>query len=351
MKRSVAKNVLVTGYTNPDLDAYACAAAYAELLRLQGQPAQGACFGKPLSEVAFVLDLVSELQLTQFNPSDFDQFVIVDTSEARHIPSGINPKKVIEVIDHHLYNDPADFCNAKLDIQAVGAAATLVAERFQQAEITPRRKIAALLYAAIISNTLNFKASVTTDRDAAAAGWLLDYAKLQVDFARDLFAAKSDVSGEKLQELMNLEMNPCEVEGKLFNVGSLELVGVPAILAERQQEIHEILVSAHTKHKAHVTVFSMCDVELGKTYFITPYSDIQKILGEILAVEFSGNTAEYPSIILRKEYVQGLRQRYFEKSKETHRSLVSVSWMMPVAAALLVHPVIKLIFWARDLLG
>jgi len=53
---------------------------------------------------------------------------------------------------------------------------------------------------AIISNTLNFKGSVTTDRDKAAASWLNQVAKLPKDFWKDLFLAKSDLSGKKLSK-------------------------------------------------------------------------------------------------------------------------------------------------------
>lgn len=44
------------------------------------------------------------------------------------------------------------------------------------------KESATLVYGAIISNTLNFKGSVTTDRDKIAAEWLNKVAKLPEDF-------------------------------------------------------------------------------------------------------------------------------------------------------------------------
>lgn len=216
MAQRVAKNILVTGYVNPDLDAYACAVGYSELLNLQGRTATPACFGQAQNEIIYTLNLLDEPLIGGQIPDNFDSFVIVDTSDALHLPAGISTALVEEVIDHHTYNDPAPFTNAKLDIQPVGAAATLVAERYAEAGITPRRQIAGLLYAAIISNTLNFKASVTTNRDREVAAWLGSIAALPDTFGYDLFKFKADVTGDKLRQLVELEMSPLEVQGAIL---------------------------------------------------------------------------------------------------------------------------------------
>ena len=71
----------------------------------------------------------------------------------------------IEVVDHRAVNEADKFQNAKIQIEMVGSAATLIAEKFLHATTSTSPESAALLYSAIISNTINFQANVTTDRD------------------------------------------------------------------------------------------------------------------------------------------------------------------------------------------
>ena len=302
------KPVLITGYVNPDLDAYACAVGYAELWRKRGREAVGGCYGEPLDEVKHVLALVDESQALDYAVDNYEAFIVVDTSDTYHLPAGLKPDLVEEVVDHHLYNDPALFPNADLDVQAVGAAATLIVERFRASGHQPNRSTAALLYGAIISNTLNFQAKVTTERDIAAADWLLPLAQLPQDFIHSLFTVKSNVAGDRLLELLRLDMSGSETDGKIYTIGQLELVGVPELLTNRVAELHQFMSELHVAQHAYVTFLSLSDVELGKTYFITPHDETRQILESSLHIQFENGVGEYPELILRKEYVPLVKQ-------------------------------------------
>jgi nanoRNase/pAp phosphatase (c-di-AMP/oligoRNAs hydrolase) len=58
------------------------------------------------------------------------------------------------VIDHRKFHHADEFINAKQNIELVGSASTLIAEKFSQNSITPSREVAVCLYAAIVSNTI-----------------------------------------------------------------------------------------------------------------------------------------------------------------------------------------------------
>ncbi len=316
------QSVLIAGFINPDLDAYACTAGYAHLLQQQGRHAIGACFGTPLEEVSYTLDAVGLPLLPSLDPADFDSYIICDTSETFHLDPGIDTDKVEEVVDHHLYNDPSWFPNAKLDIQPVGAAATLVVERFAAAGIDPSPAMAGLLYAGIISNTLNFKAKVTTGRDVLAAAWVKTLAELPSDFAYQLFKAKSNVEGDKLQDLLRLELNTKDIEGKNFAIGSVEMVGVPQLLEQRKQEMETLMSELHDDQNSHITFVSFCDVDLGKTYFMSHHVETQLVLSDALGISFNQNVAEFPRLILRKEYVEPVKRQALAAGAPTPQLLL-----------------------------
>jgi manganese-dependent inorganic pyrophosphatase len=219
-------NIFTTSYVDPDLDGVACTIAYAEFLNATGKTADACLMGKPTVEAKFVLTKLTiphPIIRTNFEPDE--SLILLDASEPIHFENHLTLEQVIEVIDHRKVNEAAKFTNAKIQIEMVGAAATLVAEKFLQQSITPSTKSAQILQAAIISNTQNFQATTTTDRDNTIVKWLANIAPLPADFTHEMFAAKSDFSANKLQTTMDTETGIFEIAGQRLGLVQLEMVG------------------------------------------------------------------------------------------------------------------------------
>lgn len=217
------ESILVTSYVNPDIDGLACMVAYSELLNKLGQNTVCDILGKPQDEAKYVLNRF-HIPYPQSIKDDakFKKIILVDTSNPNMLDGRIDPDKVIEVIDHRLLHAANEFKSAKIQIELVGAAATLVAEKFIQNKTICTKESALLLYSAIISNTLNFKASVTTDRDHKAAEWLNKIAGLPKIFPHELFLAKSDISGKKLKRRIIDDFATIEFQGKKREIANLK---------------------------------------------------------------------------------------------------------------------------------
>ncbi len=141
--------ILVTTYTNPDLDGFAAAIAYVEFLDKTGKSAVAGFFGDYQPEVKFVANRFS-LALSQpiNDATGFEQIILVDVSDLKRLDKSIDPRKVIEIIDHREVFDLASFPNAKSQIEVIGAAATLVGKRLndlKQFEFTGKNIAIALL--------------------------------------------------------------------------------------------------------------------------------------------------------------------------------------------------------------
>src|SRR3989338_2413616 len=129
--------------------------------------------GEPHDEAKYILDRFGFEYPPMIESADnFDEVILVDASDLNGLEGKISAEKVIEIIDHRKIHEADKFSKAKAQIELVGAAATLVAEKFIQNKVDISKESATLVYGAIISNTLNFKGSVTTDRDKVAAEWL-----------------------------------------------------------------------------------------------------------------------------------------------------------------------------------
>ncbi len=184
---------IVTCYENPDLDGFAGAIGYSELLNKQGKATIPCISGEPSHETNY---LINKYNLRGSFKIDSDasqrEAILVDASTINGLPKNLDIDKVIEIIDHRVVNDSNKFTNAeKVQIEEIGAAATLIVEKFKDSNINPSEASATLLYGAIILNTLNFKSSTTTERDTKAAEWLDSLYKFSNDFAKQMFEAKS----------------------------------------------------------------------------------------------------------------------------------------------------------------
>ncbi|HLD88902.1 MAG TPA: DHH family phosphoesterase, partial [Candidatus Nanoarchaeia archaeon] len=193
--------VLVTSYVNPDLDGIASSYAYAELLRKTGINAVAGIFGKPHTEAEFVFSKI-DVKLMKGDKliKACDGVVLVDVSSAHNMSKKINPKKVVEIIDHR-EQKARDFPNAKMQIERVGACATLIAEKFYDKKIKISKESALFLYSAIVSNTINFKGRVTTKRDKNLAEWLKQFFEMPKNHVYEMFKYKSKI-GSSLKRFM-----------------------------------------------------------------------------------------------------------------------------------------------------
>lgn len=302
--------LLLTSYLDPDLDGTACAIAYAELLNAQNQQATAVLFGTPSKEARWV---AQELHLTLPGPIPLQnaKVILVDASDRNSLEiQGLDPSQITEIIDHRQTHETEIFGNAKIQIELVGSCATLIAEKFATAKIEPTPISAALLSLAIASNTLNFLSRNTTIRDRAAFSWLSRVASLPQDFVRNMFRAKSDLSGDKLRERLENEYARVEYNGKKILFAQLELINIGELSRTRSEEILSEL-----KHMAGQfgSDYYLCSlVELDPDYssniFITDQPASQKILSQALGVEFgTDHTALRTGLMMRKEILPLLK--------------------------------------------
>ena len=166
------ETIITGGARYADIDALACAYAYKDLLLAKGVDAEIVFQGPlnasvPKSIIDWGIDIKRELPDGE---KDFN-FVMVDTSERVKFPDFVIDEKIVEIFDHHMmFMDQWIGKNIKTKIEQVGACATLIWEEIKSQKFQSKISDISinLIYTAIFSNTLNFNASVTTDRDRIA---------------------------------------------------------------------------------------------------------------------------------------------------------------------------------------
>jgi inorganic pyrophosphatase/exopolyphosphatase len=143
---------LITGAALPDIDAWACALAYADYLnqKTKTQDYVAKFEAKGHLSGQFVADYLG-LPYDILQQGDvFEQLILVDASERTGLPKMLDPEKVVEVIDHRMYPHYDYFPKSRFRVEPVGAAATLIAEFFYfDPEVTLDSKLASALLCAM----------------------------------------------------------------------------------------------------------------------------------------------------------------------------------------------------------
>ncbi len=297
--------ILVTCNVNPDLDGFAGAIAYGELLKATATPALVGIFGEPHVEPKFVMERCGFRypEPVIVHSEQFKKIILVDASDLHLLDKRLNPTNVIEVIDHREVHDAHNFPYAIFQMEMVAAASTMIAERFQEAGVEPSLMVASLMYCAIISNTLNFKAKVASTRDYAAKEWLEQYTKLPSGFFNLMFKAKSDVAGTHLQSRLQDNFSYFVFGRTKVGIGQLEIIGARAVAETRTSEILQFLHHMKPQFVLDHVFLSVIDLEDNTNYFVTDDSETQSMLHDVLDLSFSGPIAMRPESIMRKETV------------------------------------------------
>jgi inorganic pyrophosphatase/exopolyphosphatase len=296
--------IITAGSSHLDIDAYAGIVAYAELLNAQHIPAK-AVSSAPLN--VSVSPIVRSWGLfieTAYTPELHDQFTLIDVSEPEFFDPIVKHSHIKEVIDHHM--DFKVMWDAKLgdksQIEYVGAACTLVYERWKQAGLVEmmRPTTAGLLMSGILDNTLNFGAVITTARDHAAYEHLSQIAGLPDDWPAQYFTDCQQTILEDIPEAIAHDVKAVlyPLRDARIYVGQFALWDAEAVLGEHLDTIRAAFAE---RQPWYMNIISLKD---GRSYLLCDNPEIQAWLTETLDVSFDGSLAIANRMWLRKEIMK-----------------------------------------------
>lgn len=297
----------VTSYINPDLDGVACALVYATYLDTGSiQPLFAGTLSAEPAGVLEWLNLSKSISWIAQPGADCTDIVLVDCHHPAQLPHIENLEVVSLIIDHHPDGDPGAFPNATIQNEVVGAAATLITERIIAGPgiQTLSASHTALLASAIASNTLDFSAPSTTDRDHTA----------YMALAR---VAEPSISLQELRKEMRnwrnsfLVLSTAEVltkDCKLIDtpygrVAVSQVEGDNASTIADRPDIIEKLMELASPHEITASLLNLVDTATNTTTLVTSDPRIRQALLQLEPDVINHVTLKLPFIALRKTHV------------------------------------------------
>lgn len=293
--------VVTSGSKYIDIDAYASCIAYANLLNLKGKEAKAVSSAKTNESIPSSL-LKLNIGLDNYKPSKEDEFIIIDVSNKVFFDKFVNEDKIIEVIDHHVGYE--EYWKNKLQdkskIEFVGAVATLIVELYEKEgflyEIT--KELAILLISAILDNTLNLKAKVTSKRDITA------YEKLERIIQDRKYPEKYFL---ECQSQINKDLKLAIENDTKTEYVSLILPPIFSQLTIWDKEIvlrnKDVLYTILNK-MGNKWMLNLICLKDGKSYLIAQDLEVQKKLKKLFHKKFKTDIMELDNVWLRKEIMK-----------------------------------------------
>ncbi len=299
---------IVTSYQSPDLDGVSSMYAYSEYLTKIEEESSYFISGEPKQEVKIVCDLFNIKLRGENNIQDNEEVVIVDTNNLEEVPF-VNPDSIVEIIDHHSKNKSSEKCaKAKIQIERLGAVATLIAEKFKENYIPISRNSAILLYYGIISNSINLKANITVPKDIQMVSWLKQQCgEILEEKIATIFELKSKVDETNLREEMEAEI-VLNYKDKTITVAQLEIANIEKFLEKQEKNIVAILKQIKDEKSLDYIFINCVDILNGFNILVTIDDETEGFLNAVFGYEFENRKCKFNKVMQRKDLTKVIRE-------------------------------------------
>ena len=225
--------------------------------------------------------------------------VLVDHNEAAQSVPGLEEADILEIIDHHRLADIQTNNPIYVRNEPVGSTNTIIASMFQDRGLMPSAKMAGMMAAAILSDTVMFKSPTCTDRDRRTAERMARIANVSLEeLGREIFSAS--VEGKSADELLHTDYKEFHIAGHDLAVAQITCVDSPNML-QRKGEFLEHMEKIAKEKNFSMVILMLTDVLLEGTQLIYVGSD--ETIQQAFSVQPKGNAVFLPQIMSRKKQV------------------------------------------------
>lgn len=161
--------------------------------------------------------------------------VLVDHNEPQQSIANLEDSELLEILDHHRLGNQPTHNPIKFTVDIVGSTSTLVTEQIVEVGLSAPPRIAGLLLAGLLSDTLIFNSPTTTPRDKAAAEVLARWAFVPGSpledetirtYGEKIIQAGSGLLTQEPEAVVKTDMKKYEAVGINFAIAQAETTDV-----------------------------------------------------------------------------------------------------------------------------
>ena len=225
--------------------------------------------------------------------------VLVDHNEASQSVPGLEEAEILEIIDHHRLADIQTTNPIYVRNEPVGSTNTIIAAMFQDRGLMPSARMAGMMAAAILSDTVMFKSPTCTVRDIRTAERMARIASISLDeLGREIFSAST--GGKSVEEMLFTDYKEFHIAGHNLAVSQITCVDSPDML-ERKEDFLKAMKKTAKEKKIDLVLLMLTDVLLEGSQII--YVGDDDTIHQAFNVVPKENACFLPGIMSRKKQI------------------------------------------------
>ena len=228
--------------------------------------------------------------------------ILVDHNEKTQAVDGISGAEILEIIDHHRIGSLETISPVFFRNQPLGSTSSIIWSMYQEKGIEVDPKIAGLLCAAIISDTLMFRSPTCTQFDQMAAQTLAQIAGIDIEtFASNMFRAGSDFSKKTIQEICYLDFKTFTAEKVTFGVSQISAMSA-LDLEEVKRRMQEYLDTMLLERKLDMVFIMLTNIVQEQSEILCAGEGAARILSQAFTnAAIEDNETLLKGVISRKK--------------------------------------------------
>ena len=227
--------------------------------------------------------------------------ILVDHNERAQSVPGLEQAEILEIIDHHRLADIETNYPIYVRNECVGSSNTIIAGMYQEKGLLPSPKIAGLMCAAILSDTVMFKSPTCTQRDIDVANRLARIANVSLDELGHAIFSAGCGDDKSADALLGTDYKEFHIAGHNLAVSQITSMDSSRLL-DRKEEFLESMRGIRKRCRMDTVLLMITDVLLDGTQLLF-VGDEEEICQAFNIKDKNAHTAFLPKIMSRKKQV------------------------------------------------
>lgn len=186
--------------------------------------------------------------------------ILVDHNERSQSIDGLEEAEILEIIDHHRVADVFTGSPIYFRNEPVGSTSTIIASIYFENGIRPSKKIAGILSAGIISDTLLFKSPTTTQTDKIILNRLSKIADIDIEeFAIKMFKAGTSLEGLSPTEILNQDFKEFTIDEHVVGISQVYTMD-PKSLSEIKKRLIDAMEEKAENNSYSIFILMLTDI-------------------------------------------------------------------------------------------
>ena len=239
---------------------------------------------------------ISRRRILEFNKK---QVILVDHNEVSQAVEGLEECEIMEIIDHHRLADIQTGAPIYFRNEPVGSTATIIASMYQERGLLPSDRLAGLMAAAIVADTVMFKSPTATQRDHRMAERMARIANISLDeLGQAIFSASMD--NKPTESLLFGDFKDFHIADHDFGVSQITCIDSKRMM-ERKDEFLAIMKKTMEERGYTLMILMLTDVLLEGTQIL--YIGDEDIFSHAFNTQLKDHTCFLPGVVSRKKQI------------------------------------------------